>query len=301
METLESFRRRITVATEMQSVVRTMKTLAAVNIRQYEAAVAALAEFNRTLRLGFQILLRDQSTEIRTPKKSNKFGAIVFGSDQGMCGQFNEQIADYTRDYIRSRTAAAEDWSLLAIGARVQARLADAQIPIDSTAELPGSLAGITLLVQHLLPRLEQWQNSGNLARVYIFYNRRLSPSTYAARHFRMLPPDLKTLARTRADESGFRTLPVFSMQRQALLRALLRQYLFVSLYRSCAESLASENASRIAAMQAAEKNIEDKLLELTQDFNRYRQTAITEETLDLIGGYEALRSKEEESKRKKG
>ncbi len=167
------------------------------------------------------------------------------------------------------------------------------QLPIDSAADLPGSLAGITPLVQQLLPQLERWQTDRNFARVYVFYNRRLSPSTFAPRHFRLLPPDLKTLARARPGEPNFRTLPVFTMQRDALFRALIRQYLFVSLYRSCAESLASENASRIAAMQAAEKNVEEKLTELTMDFNQHRQTAITEETLDLITGYEALTAKE--------
>ena len=198
METLESFRRRITVATEMQAVVRTMKTLAAVNIRQYEAAVASLADFNRTLRLGFQILFRDHTAEIRSPKRANEFAAIVFGSDQGMCGQFNEQIADYTLDYIRSRSGSFSDWSVLALGARIHSRLSDAQLPIDSTADLPGSLSGITPLVQQLLPDLERWQTERNFARVYVFYNRRLSPSTFAPRHFRLLPPDLKTLARAR-------------------------------------------------------------------------------------------------------
>ncbi len=292
METLESFRRRIAVASEMQSVVKTMKTLAAVNIRQYEGAVASLADFNRTIRLGFQILFRDRPAEIRSPRKSKQFGAIVFGSDQGMCGQFNEQIADYTIDYIRSRGTRITDWSLLVLGTRVQSRLADNDMPIDSTASLPGSLSGITPLVQGLLLRLERWQSDLNLVRVYVFHNRRLSPSTFGPRHFRLLPPDLRTLARARADEPGFRTLPVFAMQRDALLRALIRQYLFVALYRSCAESLASENASRIAAMQAAEKNVEEKLVELTKEFNQLRQTAITEETLDLITGFEALTAK---------
>ncbi len=60
------------------------------------------------------------------------------------------------------------------------------------------------------------------------------------------------------------RVLPTFTMARPRLVYALLGQYLFVSLYRALAESLASENAARLAAMQAAEKNIEDRLKELS-------------------------------------
>ena len=74
-----------------------------------------------------------------------------------------------------------------------------------------------------------------------------------------------------------------------ATLRALIRGYLFVSLFRACAESLASENASRLAAMQRAEKNIDDLLEDLNGTFHRVRQSGIDEELFDVISGFEAL------------
>jgi F-type H+-transporting ATPase subunit gamma len=72
-------------------------------------------------------------------------------------------------------------------------------------------------------------------------------------------------------------------------LRALIREYLFVSLYKACAESLASENASRLAAMQRAEKNIDELVGNLNQTFRRLRQTSIDEELFDVLSGYESL------------
>ena len=57
----------------------------------------------------------------------------------------------------------------------------------------------------------------------------------------------------------------------------------------ACAESLASENASRLAAMQCAEKNIEDILEDLNRTFRRVRQESIDEELFDVISGFEAL------------
>jgi F-type H+-transporting ATPase subunit gamma len=72
-------------------------------------------------------------------------------------------------------------------------------------------------------------------------------------------------------------------------LRALIREYLFVSLFRACAESLASENASRLAAMQRADKNIDDLLGSLNGTFHRLRQSGIDEELFDVISGFEAL------------
>jgi F-type H+-transporting ATPase subunit gamma len=72
-------------------------------------------------------------------------------------------------------------------------------------------------------------------------------------------------------------------------LRALIREYLFISLFRACAESLASENASRLAAMERADKNIDELLENLHGTFERLRQGSIDEELFDVISGYESL------------
>ena len=74
-----------------------------------------------------------------------------------------------------------------------------------------------------------------------------------------------------------------------ATLRALIREYLFISLFRACAESLASENASRLAAMERADKNINDLLEQLHGTFHQLRQSGIDEELFDVISGFEAL------------
>jgi len=74
-----------------------------------------------------------------------------------------------------------------------------------------------------------------------------------------------------------------------ATLRVLIREYLFVSLFRACTESLASENASRLAAMQRADKNITELLVDLKGTFHRLRQSGIDEELFDVISGFEAL------------
>jgi F-type H+-transporting ATPase subunit gamma len=70
---------------------------------------------------------------------------------------------------------------------------------------------------------------------------------------------------------------------------ALIREYLFVSLFKACAESLASENACRLAAMQRAQRNIDELVGELQMAFHQKRQTAIDEELFDVISGFEVL------------
>jgi F-type H+-transporting ATPase subunit gamma len=78
-------------------------------------------------------------------------------------------------------------------------------------------------------------------------------------------------------------------MERPALIRQLLHQYLFVSIFRACAESQASEHASRLAAMQSAQRNLDERLEEVTMTFRRARQNVITSELLDVVSGFEAI------------
>jgi len=78
-------------------------------------------------------------------------------------------------------------------------------------------------------------------------------------------------------------------MEPSALLAALVRQHLFISLFRAGAESAASEHATRLAAMQAAERNIDDHLDEMNGAYRQRRQALITEELLDVVAGFEAL------------
>ena len=70
----------------------------------------------------------------------------------------------------------------------------------------------------------------------------------------------------------------------------MIRQYLFVSIFRAFAESSAAENAGRLASMQGAEKNIEAQLSDLNMQYHRQRQMSITEELLDIVSGFEALK-----------
>lgn len=128
----------------------------------------------------------------------------------------------------------------------------------------------------------------GEVAELHLFYNRPPSGAAYTPVDQRLLPLD-ETWRRTLSELPWpTRNLPEV-MGGTATLRALIREYLFVSLFRACAESLASENASRLAAMQRADKNIDELLQDFTRTFHRLRQNSIDEELFDLISGFEAL------------
>ncbi len=291
MQTIESLKRQIKSATDLHSVVKTMKALAAVSIRQYEKAVESLAEYNRTVEMGFQILLKQkpQTVSMAQPVLNGRLGAVVFGSDQGMVGQFNEVIARYAVSEMDKLRIGEENRALLAVGLRVFARLEEAGHPVEDHISLPDSLAAITPIVQEMVLRIEAWRSGREIDQFVLFYNKPLSGASYRSHTLHLLPMNVEWFQGLEYKSWPSRTLPVFTMEWDGLFSSLIREYLFVSLYRAFAESLASENASRLASMQVAERNIEDRLADLNAQFHQQRQSSIDEELFDLVTGFEAL------------
>jgi F-type H+-transporting ATPase subunit gamma len=293
-DTMVNLRRQIGGARDLQSVVRTMKALAASSIGQYEQSVTALADYARTVELGLSVCFREGPPmalmeEQKKQANAGPIGAVVFGSDQGLVGQFNEVITDYT---VKALTALPGHPSVWAVGERVQARLADAGLQLRGFFPVPNSVKAITPLVGQILLESEMRRSRGEIAELHLFYNRPTSRAVYAPVNQRLLPLDETWRSELATLPWPTENLPEIIGSKTPTLRALIHEYLFVSLFRACAESLASENASRLSAMQRAEKNIDELLEDLNRRFHQLRQSGIDEELFDVISGFEALAKK---------
>jgi len=221
---------------------------------------------------------------------TSAIGAIVFGSDQGLVGQFNDVVADYAVKTLAALPGKPEVW---AVGERVHARLADAGLPLMGLFTVPNSVKAITPLVGQIQIESEAQRAKGEYARVYVFHNRPKSGAVYEPVSQRLLPLDTEWQQGLAKIGWPTKNMPEVMGGGTATLRTLIREYVFISLFRACAESLASENASRLAAMQRAEKNIDELLEDLNRTFHRMRQSGIDEELFDVVSGFEALSVKE--------
>src|ERR1039457_6971986 len=290
-DTTASLRRKIGGAGDLQSVVRTMKTVAASSIGQYEKSVSALADYSRAVELGLGACFRESGPAPLIPerKTAGHIGAVVFGSDQGLVGRFNDVVADYAVKTLAALPAKAEVW---AVGERVHERLADAGLPLKGLFTVPNSVKAITPLVGQILVESEARQRHGEVTELHLFHNRPTSGAVYAPVGQRLLPLDEQWQRKLAELPWPTRNLPEVMSGGTATLRALIREYLFVSIFQACAESLESENASRLAAMQRADKNIDELLEDLNRTFHRLRQDGIDEELFDVISGFEALSAK---------
>lgn len=294
MQTSEAIKRRLDTAEDLRSIVRTMKALAAVSIRQYEEAVASLAEYARCTELGLQALLRERPSALLTLRRipARRPGTIVVGSDQGLCGSFNEQVATYALA-LRADDTPPHDAPLLVVGARAAGRLEDGGLALDDVLVVPASAALIAAHVVDLLAHIDAWRANGAVDGVRVCFNRVQEGGAYRPHHETLLPLDVKALRVLAEAPWRPRAAPMIAGNWDRLFSVVVRQHLFVRLHRAIAESLAAENASRLAAMHAAERNIDERLAGLTAQFHQQRQTSITTELLDIVSGYEALTNDE--------
>lgn len=290
-DTPASLRRSISSAGDLQGVVRSMKALAGASIGQYEQSVRALADYYRSVELGLSLALRQRQARLSTPattelQASSVIGAVIFGSDQGLVGQFNEQMAAYAMQTLGALPGHLQVW---VVGERLHSCLLQAGMPVAGLFRLPSAVKGIAPLVGQI-----QLESEGHLAEAagahfYVLHNRPLGGNAYEAVSQRVLPLDRQWQQDLANIPWPSKALPEILGSSEQTLRALIREYLFISLFRACAESLASENASRLSAMQRADKNIEELLEQLQRRFNSLRQSNIDAELFEVISGYESL------------
>jgi F-type H+-transporting ATPase subunit gamma len=292
--TIVGLRRKIAIAGDLQSVVRTMKALAASSIGQYEKSVQSLDDYYRAVELGLNASFRERDTagvaaESERTTGGGDIGVVVFGSDQGLVGRFNEVIAEHVTDTLVDPAGTVFVW---AVGERVHAYLADTGFQMAGLFPVPNSIQGVSPLVGQIQYDTELHRVEKGYEETFVFHNRPKKGVIFEPVSRRLLPLDLQWQKEIEELKWPSHILPEVIRSGTSTLRALVREYLFISLFRACVQSLASENESRLAAMERADKNIDELMDNLNGAFNQLRQASIDAELFDVISGYEASRSK---------
>lgn len=289
-DTLVGLRHKLNGAEQLASVVRAMKAVAATAIGQYEAAVRALGDYQRSVELGLSVCLRGpDSGEVPSSGASGDrpVGVLIFGSDQGLVGPFNEVVAQTALGALQSLPRGPR--RVWAVGERLCGYLEQAGQSVYKRFVVPNSIAAVTPLVAQIQMEVEEYSADHGRGEIHVFHNRPESASRYQPAAQRLLPFDASWRHRLSLIRWPTAILPEALGDPAVTLKALIREYLFISLYKACTESLASENASRLEAMQRAQKNIEDLSAALRLSLNRLRQSSIDEELFDVVAGFNTL------------
>jgi F-type H+-transporting ATPase subunit gamma len=122
---------------------------------------------------------------------------------------------------------------------------------------------------------------------LYLLYNEFVNVAVHRPSVVRLFP--LPSIGREEEIEPDKRLDYIYEPSEEALLEKLLPMYVHVLLYRALVETSAGENGARMAAMDNATRNCEEMIQSLTLKYNKVRQSAITAELMDIVGGTEAL------------
>lgn len=293
-DSLQDLERRIEAAAELHAITRTMRGMAAVNLRHHERAAEAIAAYDGTITRGLEAVLRDDGLArlpADDPPAEAPAAMFVFGSNQGLCGPVNRHVALHA-------LAEAERWPALvrvgAVGARIASELELAGLAARHRWDLPGTVEGITPVTEHVLVQADRWRDEHGVERVLlVFPGYHGRTRTYEPTTWQLAPTDRDWLARLAGLPWRSRSLPAWSVSWDRLVAILLREAMLARLHRCIAQTMASIAASRLAAMDVAQRDIEDRLDRLRSHRQQVRQAMITEELLDVVSGFEVLHTAE--------
>ncbi len=290
-QTLELLTHRTETMRSIRGIVRTMKTMSAINARPYEQAAHSIEAYRETVLDGFHAFLHRHGP---LPVESER-GAVpvvlAFGSDHGLCGNYNELLATEVGQAVHAPQATR----VICIGAQMEDALAGAGIPVETTLFPPATVDGLGRLAGALITRLDaiRSDNGSRTLAVSMVFMQRAPHGLQAPVTKRLLPLDPGLIGALATRPWTSRSLPQFRLPPGRLLASLIRSYLFADLFRVAAEALVTENAARLARMQQAEQSVDEQLEDLMAETRTVRQDDITTELLDVIIGFEALKDRE--------
>lgn len=285
-QTLEQLARQSKTLTSISSIVRTMKTLSAINAVPYEQAAASIEAYQYTLEKGFAAFAyKTQGRYFNTQSSAKaKRLLIVFGSDHGLCGNYNEQLAEQVARFYQAKQPA--EITVFCVGGKMQQSLQDHKLSTEALLMPPASVDGLNRLASELVQRIEAFSRGMALTdlAVHLAFTQRAEHGTREPLISTLLPVPNQLFKPVQHWPSS--SLPSFSLSESSLLASLVRNYLYVRLYRASAEAMATENAARLALMQQAEQSVAERLDEVKKEMAQVRQEEITTELMDIIIGH---------------
>lgn len=295
METLDSLKKTLNTSKSIKQVVSTMKALSAANIKKYEKIVKILYAYRSNIEIGIQaMMIYGKNLKISDINYLNKTGsknlAVVFGSNQGLCGRFNDRIKIFVVNDIED----IKNTQVIVVGERLLNLMGTTDLNITKSVYLPNSLENSSSTIYEILQVIEEKIGKKEIDNVFLYYT--LSDDTINGTvvKTRLIPIDKKLLDKAKSNVWPTNNLPYWQIKDQILISDLLKQYIFVVLNNALANSITSEQRNRLITLQSAETNINELIRNKNLEYNQKRQTTITNELLDVVAGYQVSKKRKQ-------
>ena len=280
MSTFKEIKKRINAIKSTRKTTSAMKMVSSSKLMKAEAVMHAMSSYAEEIRRILQaLLINDYSGSLSLERPIEHVAIIAFSSDSSLCGAYNSNISHVLQKTVEKykKTLEADQIHVYTIGKKVHDFSRKTKITVTKNFE---NLAGKTdypTIADLASSFIEKFENK-QLDRVELIYHHFKSAGSQELVTKQLLPIKLPVQEKQPIDY-------ILEPSREALLKALIPKSIKLQLYAALLNANTSEHAARMIAMQTATDNADDLVSELTIEYNKSRQQAITNELLDIIGG----------------
>lgn len=305
MPNLKDIKSRIMSVENTKKITRAMKMVAAAKVKKAENSVKAGRPFSDELIKAFKKLLaaigatgQDGQTiklaienypELLKKREVKTAGILVITSNKGLAGAYNANVVRNVLKQIKENKENGIESKLFIVGQKgisaLKRKAAELNADIVKTYVQVAneiSAAGAEFIAEDLAENFV----SGKIDSIEVFTTKFKNMMSYSAEKWTLLPISIDV------DTSASEVEPVmeFEPNKSVILQKTVPLYITNTIYQALLEAQASELASRMTAMSAASNNAEEMIRTLTIDYNKARQSAITQEILEVVSGADALK-----------
>jgi F-type H+-transporting ATPase subunit gamma len=290
MPSLQSLRRKISAVKNTQKITKAMKMVAAAKLKRAQDRILSSRAYAHKLRDVMANLSRRVNRAahpLLQKRTGNRIEVLVVTSDRGLCGAFNTNIIRKAVETLRQHEGRGHKVTVSLIGRKSRDFFRRRNWPIrQQWTEVFDKLS-----FEHALDMGQDLTDNfvkGTFDELYVIYNEFKSAIQQRVIVERLFP--IEALEADGTASSALGGSYEYEPDEDELLRALLPKHFQIQTYRILLESSAAEQGARMAAMDGATRNAGELIKKVTLYYNKTRQTAITKELMDIVGGAEALK-----------
>ncbi|MDL1913327.1 MAG: ATP synthase F1 subunit gamma [Bergeyella sp.] len=287
MANLKEIRERISSISSTMQITSAMKMVSAAKLKKAQNAIVMFRSYSERLQEIIQNFQSEaNSTEYFSPflkqRKARKILYVGVGSNRGLAGAFNASVSKELQKHIYSKKNVES--FVLAIGKKVYDSVRKIHKVCDNKSALFENLSfGPVSQVAYQV--MEDFSKE-KFDEVYLVYNKFVNAATQEVITEKLLPISLSEHRRKKEAEKDY----IFEPGRQEILQSLIPKSIKSQLYKAILDSVAAEHGARMTAMHKATDNAQNLKNDLVIFYNKARQTAITNEILEIVSGAEALK-----------
>lgn len=286
MANLQDIRSKINSTKKTQQTTKAMKMVSAAKLRKAQERIVNARPYAYRINDVIQKLAKSKKLEhplLGHPEENGKVLLVVITSDRGLCGAFNGGINKYTRQFYQREKNNHQKIDFLFIGKKGYDYFK--KFGVNTVDVIHNLATDINYrMAAEISERLLQYYMKGEYTEIRLIYNEFKSAISQVVTDEVLVP--IRHEETKENDNLDF----IFEPAPEEILDLLLTKHFAVQVYRSLQESVASEHGSRMSAMENATRNAGEMIKQMTLNYNKIRQAAITTELIEITSGAEALK-----------